>query len=110
MMRKSTGRVPMAQPPGNDTRALPMRAKEWVMPWPKPRQPGRVQLDMARVAVGKVAPSPTPSMKRTKMNDQKPPASPVPMVEAAQISPHTHSTRRGPYLSPIRPPMIWNMA
>ncbi len=30
-MKKSTGRVPMAQPPGSDTRASPMRASSGPM-------------------------------------------------------------------------------
>src|SRR5579864_878233 len=76
--------------------ALPKRAKECVMPCAKPRHPARVQLDMARVEVGKVAPSPRPKTKRAKISDQNPPASPVPRVATAQTRPHTPNTSRGP--------------
>ena len=38
--------------------------KEWVMPWAKPQLRSGVHTAMARVAVGKVAPSPMPSASR----------------------------------------------
>src|SRR5579883_1984867 len=41
--------------------ALPIRAKEWVMPCAKAQLRSGVHVDMARVAVGNVAPSPMPS-------------------------------------------------
>src|SRR5437867_10420062 len=39
---------------------FPRREDAWVMPWAKPRLDFAVQKDMARVAVGNVAPSPNP--------------------------------------------------
>jgi hypothetical protein len=80
------------------------------MPCAKPRQPARVQLDMARVAVGKVAPSPRPSAMRARMRPQNPLASPVKSVALDQTRPQTPSVRRGPKRSPIQPPMIWKAA
>src|SRR5258708_34453279 len=85
--------------------ALPRREKECVMPWAKPRQPARVQFDIALVAVGKVAPSPNPRARRNTMSDQNPSARPVKMVAAAQIVPQVPSVRRGPNGSPIHTPM-----
>src|SRR6202051_4412293 len=41
--------------------ALPIRANEWVIPWAKPQLRSGVHTAIARVAVGKVAPSPLPS-------------------------------------------------
>src|SRR5450432_2110874 len=70
-------------------KALPRRAKEWVMPWAKPRLAGAVQLDMARVAVGKVAPSPTPSSTRATTSEEKLHTAPMSKVEPAQIKPET---------------------
>ena len=43
---------------------------------------------IARVAVGKVAPSPKPSMKRIMKSEASPPAKPVRIVAAAQITLH----------------------
>ena len=65
--------------------ALPMRAKACVMPCAKPRLPVGVQLDIARVAVGKVAPSPRPSRMRAMTIEISPPASPVSTVAPAQM-------------------------
>src|ERR1700682_5014783 len=51
--------------------ALPMRANAWVIPCAKPRFPGAVQFDMARVAVGNVAPSPRPSKTRARTSEAR---------------------------------------
>src|ERR1700724_1080065 len=58
-------------------RALPSRAKEWVMPWAKPQFRSGVHTAMARVAVGKAAPSPTPRTSRAKNRLMRPPTAPV---------------------------------
>src|SRR5258708_12007669 len=77
--------------------ALPRREKECVIPWAKPRHPARVQFDIARVAVGKVAPSPKPSKSRNAMNDQKPSTRPVKMLALAQTPPHIPRTSPAPH-------------
>src|SRR5581483_2570892 len=84
--------------------AFPMRAKECVMPCAKPRFAAGVQFDIARVAVGKVAPSPIPRRSRAAKSDQRPPTNPVRMVEPAQIKPERVSVLRGPNLSAMKPP------
>ncbi|MNL50181.1 hypothetical protein D3C87_1731760 [compost metagenome] len=88
-------------------RALPRRAKAWVMPWANPRFSLGTQRDMAAVAAGKVAPSPSPSSTRAMISETKPPARPVNTVAPAQISPHTTSVRLAPNRSLTQPPMIW---
>jgi hypothetical protein len=88
--------------------ALPMRDAACVVPCAKPRLSAGIQFDMARVAVGNVAPSPSPSNKRAMISDTNPPASPVITVAAAQITAQTVSVRRGPNRSPTHPPIIWN--
>src|ERR1700733_13175494 len=67
--------------------ALPSRAQEWVMPWAKARLPGGVQSLMARVAAGKVAPSPKPSMTRAKIIIARLVNSPASEGAKAQITP-----------------------
>ena len=65
---------------------------------------------MARVAVGKVAPSPKPSITRNRNSEMRPEDRPVRIVATAQISPQANSVRRGPKRSPTHPPMIWKTA
>ncbi len=87
---------------------LPSRLAAWVMPCAEPDLPPGSQDDMARVAVGKVAPSPRPSSIRTRISDHSPLTSPVSIVAAAQTSPHTVSVRRAPNRSPNQPPATWH--
>ena len=87
--------------------ALPKRENAWVIPCAKPRRPGAVQLCIARVATGNVAPSPTPSSMRTRKRLVRLPARPVSIVAADQTTPQTNSVLRGPKRSPIQPPKIW---
>src|ERR1700680_4738868 len=86
--------------------ALPTRAKAWVIPCAKPRFPIAVQFDIARVAVGNVAPSPRPSRIRARTIDTSPPAKPVSTVAPAQMNEQIVNVRRGPNRSPIQPPII----
>ena len=88
--------------------ALPSRAKAWVRPCAKPRLAAGVQYCIARVAVGKVAPSPKPSATRAMNNVNSPCTKPVMMVALAQIMPHQNSVRRAPKRSPTQPPITWN--
>ena len=88
--------------------ALPSRAAAWVMPCAHPDLPPGSQDDMARVAVGKVAPSPSPSIARTSSSDHNPPTNPVRIVATAQISPQTVRVRRAPNRSPNQPPITWH--
>jgi len=76
--------------------AFPPLAKACVTPWAQPRRSFETQYCMARVAVGKVAPSPKPSSRRTPKRLTQPPAKAVRMVATAQISPETVSVRRAP--------------
>ena len=80
------------------------------MPCAKPRLPGAVQFCMARVAVGKVAPSPKPSSTRARNRLIKPPTIPVRIVAIAQIKPQASRVRRAPNLSPTEPPITWKIA
>ena len=66
--------------------ALPARAKAWVTPWAKPRRSLATQYCIARVAVGKVAPSPMPRSSRARKSETRPPARPVRTVATAQTS------------------------
>src|SRR5438270_13087133 len=84
--------------------ALPMRANECVMPWAYPRFAAGTQFDMARVAVGKVAPSPIPRSTRAEKSDHRPVAAPVRIVAPAQITPEMLRVLRGPNRSAIQPP------
>src|SRR5215467_7747333 len=88
---------------------LPMRENECVKPCASPRLAAGVQLCIARVATGNVAPSPTPSNRRTRYSVKKLPARPVSTVADAQTKPQTNSVRRAPHLSPIQPPKIWTI-
>src|SRR5258708_6241874 len=65
--------------------ALPSRAEAWVIPCAKPRLTAGVQYCIARVAVGKVAPSPKPSATRAMNSVSRLFTKPVMMVAAAQI-------------------------
>src|SRR5712691_11280530 len=67
----------------------PRRPAAWVMPTAEPRDAVEVQLDNARVAAGKVAPSPLPSSKRTAKSDTIPPTAPVAIVVVDHASPQT---------------------
>ena len=69
---------------------------------------GLVTLFIARVAVGKVAPSPKPSATRAVNSVTRPVTKPVMMVAPAQIRPHQNRVRRGPKRSPTQPPITWN--
>ena len=74
------------------------------MPCAQPRRSGEVQLVIARVAVGKVAPSPRPSSARTTSSMTKLWARPVASVAPDQITAQTVSVRRAPKRSLIQPP------
>src|ERR1700692_2918797 len=67
--------------------ALPMRALAWVMPCAKPAFSPGSQDAIARVATGKVAPSPRPSSTRAAINVAKLPTMPVKIAAAADQSP-----------------------
>src|SRR5580658_2210736 len=58
----------------------PRRPAAWLRPTARPRDASGVQLDNARLAAGKVAPSPMPSTKRAATNDASPVTAPVAMV------------------------------
>src|ERR1700689_968381 len=88
--------------------AFPNRANECVSPWAKPLLLAGVQYCMARVAVGKVAPSPKPSATLAMNNVSRLVTKPVTIVEAAQIRPHQNKVLRGPKRSPTHPPITWN--
>jgi hypothetical protein len=88
--------------------AFPSRANACVSPWAKPLLLAGVQYCMARVAVGKVAPSPKPSAMRAMNKVSRLFTKPVMMVEAAQIMPHQNKVLRGPKRSPTQPPITWN--
>src|SRR5262249_43976129 len=57
--------------------ALPIRADEWVIPWAKPQLCSGTPTAIARVAVGKVAPSPMPRASRAANRLASPPTVPV---------------------------------
>src|ERR1700736_489938 len=81
--------------------AFPIRADEWVMPWAKPQLRSGTHAAIARVAVGKVAPSPIPSASLAANKLASPPTAPVAAVAAHTISPLKNSVQRGPNLSPM---------
>src|ERR1700726_2194609 len=76
----------------------PRRPAEWVIPTALPRDASEVQFDNARLAAGKVAPSPMPSTKRTANSEPSPRTAPVAIVVIDHTSPHTVSVRRAPKL------------
>ena len=80
------------------------------MPCAKPQLASGVQIAMARVAVGKAAPSPIPSASRAANNEASPPTAPVVAVAAQTISPQTPRVARAPNVSPSQPPTSWNNA
>ena len=90
-------------------RALPSRALEWVTPCPNPRLFAGSQSLIARVAVGKVAPSPNPSSRRAHSNAAKPLDFPVNSVATPQISAETVKVMRAPKRSLTHPPTIWKI-
>ena len=69
--------------------ALPRRANAWVNPCANPRREAAVQLAIARVAAGKVAPSPNPSISLAATSETNPTAKPLHTVAPAQINPQT---------------------
>jgi hypothetical protein len=69
-----------------------------------PRDASEVQFDSARVAAGKVAPSPMPSTRRTANKDPSPRTAAVMTVVIDQASPQTVSVRRAPNRSANQPP------
>ena len=85
--------------------ALPTLEKACVMPCANPRRLLAVQFDIARVAVGNVAPSPNPSSTRATTRETRPVDSPLSTVAPAQTSEQIVSVRRGPNRSPTQPPM-----
>src|SRR5690349_6825544 len=90
--------------------ALPIRAKECTNPWANPQLPCGVQLAIARVAVGKPAPSPNPSASRSIMSVAIPVTAPVSAVDIPTIAQQIASVSRGPSRSPIQPPTNWKKA
>ena len=85
--------------------ALPIRPKECTRPCANPQLLCGVQLAMARVAVGKPAPSPNPSARRNPISEAMPVAPPISMVEVPMMAQQMDSVRRGPSRSPIQPPI-----
>ena len=61
----------------------PTREKVCVIPCAKAHRPIGVHTDMARVAVGKAAPSPMPSSIRARNNDASPPTAPGSLTAVA---------------------------
>ena len=82
----------------------PRRPAAWVMPTAVPREASEVQFDSARVAAGKVAPSPMPSTRRTANSETSPVTAPVAIVVIDHASPQTVSVRRAPKRSANQPP------
>ncbi len=88
--------------------ALPSRAQAWVMPCAQPDLPPGSQVDIAFVASGNVAPSPSPSSTRITSSDPNPPTAPVSIVANAHTAPQIVSVHRAPNRSPSHPPATWN--
>ena len=82
----------------------PARPAAWVAPIAVPRASTGVQLESARVAAGKVAPSPMPSTKRTPNSEPSPVTAPVAIVVSDHARPQTVSVRRAPKRSANQPP------
>src|ERR1700740_1136366 len=82
----------------------PRRPAACVIPTATPREASEVQLDNARVAAGKVAPSPMPSTRRTENSEASPPTAPVTIVVIDQVSPQTARVRLAPKRSASHPP------
>src|ERR1700751_6264107 len=61
---------------------LPIRADEWVVPWEEPQLRSGTQTALARVAVGKAAPSPIPRASRAANRLASPPTAPAAAVAA----------------------------
>src|SRR6266436_10397501 len=90
-------------------RALPSLALACVIPCPKPRFFSGSQSLIARVAVGKVAPSPNPRSKRAQTRAAKPLALPVNSVAAPQMTAEAVNAIRAPQRSLTQPPTILNI-
>src|SRR5690242_712013 len=86
-------------------KAFPSRAKECVIPCAEPQRASGSQLVIARVAVGKAAPSPNPSARRNAKREAKPLARLVSTVAAATIAQQAANVNLAPQRSPIHPPM-----
>jgi hypothetical protein len=82
----------------------PTRPAAWVIPSAVPRDASEVQLEIARVAAGKVAPSPMPSANRTANSEPSPRTAPVAIVVIDHANPHIVSVRRAPKRSANQPP------
>src|SRR5258706_12835588 len=90
-------------------RALPSLALECVIPCPNPRFSSGNQSLMARVAVGKVAPSPNPSSSRAQTNAASPLTFPVHSVALPQMIGEIVRVLRAPKRSLTQPPTIWKI-
>src|SRR4029077_11408822 len=85
---------------------LPRRALECVIPCANARLLSGTQSAIALVAVGKVAPSPNPSITRANSIPPRLPTIPVARVATAQMTADRLSARRAPNRSPNHPPII----
>ena len=63
---------------------------------PNPRDASGVHFVSARVAAGRVAPSPIPRQKRTANSVKRPPTAPVAIVVTAQATAQTARVSREP--------------
>lgn len=86
--------------------AVPSREQEWVIPCAKARFSTGSQSHMARVATGKVAPSPNPSKPRANSMAPKVVVTPVSSVALPQTIAETVSVHRAPNRSLSAPPKI----
>ena len=75
------------------------------MPTAVPRDASGVHFESARVAAGKVAPSPMPSTRRTANSETSPVTAPVTIVVSDHARPQTVSVRRAPKRSANQPPI-----
>src|SRR5271169_4115997 len=82
----------------------PARPAAWVAPIAVPRASTGIHFESARVAAGKVAPSPMPRTRRTANSDLSPVTAPVAMVVIDHASPQTAKVRRAPKRSANHPP------
>jgi hypothetical protein len=85
-------------------KAAPNRELEWVIPCANPRLPAGIQSDIARVAIGKVAPSPNPSMTRANRIAANVLTRPVSRVAVPQITADRVNAFRAPNRSLNHPP------
>src|SRR5271166_4635554 len=82
----------------------PARPAAWVAPIAVPRASIGIHFESARVAAGKVAPSPMPRTRRTPNSDLSPVTVPVAIVVIDHTRPQTVSVRRAPKRSANQPP------